>query len=185
MILDKKLEASLDISCSAEMIFEILADYDNHFEWLNMLHHSRLLAREGDLALAEIETEAGRMTMEVIQNTNREVLMRKINGPTCLHQVRWLISTTDAEASNVSVEIILHRTWRNPLAKLENWDPEGMLRCLESRIATFAASFPLASESGVKVLEIIESEQGLVFWIMGRKYLLTPMEGDEDDQVSD
>ncbi|MND05905.1 hypothetical protein D3C83_269640 [compost metagenome] len=43
---------------------------------------------------------------------------------------------------------------------------------LQGQLATFMPEIALADESGDRILELMETEEGVVCWIRGKKYVL-------------
>ena len=66
--------ATRHLSAEPQLVYEILIDYDNYAEWAPQVVKSKLLAKEGELAIAEFELvrkKAGKVTVEAIHGKNR------------------------------------------------------------------------------------------------------------------
>jgi hypothetical protein len=159
------------------LVYEILTDYDSYCEWMPLIAESRLLAKEGDLALAEFELakpRKGKFVIESIHTKNAMVLIRTISGKVPIDQMEWTIAPSDRGAS-VSVIVQSRANWgRFVPAYRRLIDPGACMAGLRSQLAAFSPDLGLTSEEGEKIFELSETEQGLVCWLRGKKYILTP-----------
>ncbi|HEV8132010.1 MAG TPA: SRPBCC family protein [Acidobacteriota bacterium] len=174
--------ASAVLKCDAGLIYETLIDYDNYFEWLPFVSHSKLLAKEGDLAIAEFELLSQRHTkfaVECIHTKNKSVMIRKIAGDVPLHEVVWSL-TPSGESTEVSLKMTRERTWKEFIPgfpRLATGDK--YLAALKSRAAMFSSDFVLDGEVGEKIMEVFETDDGLDLWILGKKYALKAANGEK------
>jgi ribosome-associated toxin RatA of RatAB toxin-antitoxin module len=171
--------ASLTLKAEPATVYDILTQYDDYLEWFPLTHHSKLLVREGDdLAIAEFEfdkPQGAKLTMECIHTRNEMVLQRKISGHMPLLRAQWnLAPANGGTAVTLRTEMDL-RNWRTLIPGMaQSFTHNALLRALEGRVNAFASE--LASEGGRKFLEVIQTDDYLEIWFMGKKYKLTPMD---------
>lgn len=172
------------LPCEPTLAYEILVDYDNYIEWLPFVAHSKLLAREGDLALAEFKviSPPADITVECVHTKNRSVLSRKISGNIPFQQMVWTLTPKGGAETEVCIEITRETNWKHFLPWGSRFPSGGAyLQALRSRVAVFSGDFRLEDEAGRKILEIFETDEGLDVWIMGKKYLLKAEEKESND----
>ncbi len=175
-------KSSTILPCDPSLVYEILTDYDNYFEWLPFVIHSKLLAREGDLAIAEFELLSHRhakVAVECIHTRNKAVLMRKISGDVPLHEWHWSITPSTDGKTEVLLNITRERNWKELFRKTA--PVEKYLEPLKSRVAMFSSDFRTGEKSGQKVLEVFETDEGLDLWVLGKKYVLRPAPEEHHD----
>ncbi len=160
-----------------ELVYDILTDYETYSEWMPLLSASRLLAREGDLAIAEFElTKPAKETVQVecIHSKNQAVIGRMLGGRTPLNKLEWTISPSGPGCHvRVAAEFRLGWKWILPgyfrvLKVARLW------KALENRLSAFAPE--LSVGGGEKVLDLLETTEGMVLWLRGKKYILKPSE---------
>src|SRR4051812_47166228 len=152
-------------------------------EWMPLISRSKLLATEGDLAIAEFELlrpEKDTFAVECIHTKNRMVLWRTIRGNLPISEVQWDIESAEAGKSRITLSVqgpgISFRPF-SPYKKLLN--PSLCMKALERQLSLFLPE--LATDEGEKIFEIAETTDGLVCWMQGKKYALTPLpEGTHD-----
>ena len=168
--------------CEVRAIYEVLTDYDSYSEWMPFITTSRLLAKEGSLAITEFELVHPRqdsIVMEWIQTTNKGVLGRIIGGKAPISEIEWAIEPAHSGHSAVTVTIKRKMNWRwlGP-AYWTFMNPGRCLHALQSRISVTLPD--LASDKDAEtILELWETENGFVCWIRGKKYNLTPAPNSE------
>lgn len=168
-------EASRTFAAPPNLIYEILTDYDTYAEWMPHVSKSKLLAKETDLAIAELELSAPHeetVAVECIHNKNKKVLSRVIRGHFSLSQLEWTLAPTEENGCRVTLAIEGKRNWgwltgvHRPMLRAGN--------CL-SHLASQVSAFQPAVESGGElILDISETAEGLVCSLMGKRYILTP-----------
>ena len=170
--------ATRRFSAEPQLVYEILIDYDSYAEWAPLVAKSKLLAKEGELAIAEFELvrqKAGKVTVEAIHGKNRLVLTRVISGKVPVFQWEWKIAAADKNECEVTLSIEGSRNW--------NWVAGGYrefvsakvaLDRLEAEISIFQPEVAIANAQGEKILELSETDEGLVCWLRGKKYILNP-----------
>jgi ribosome-associated toxin RatA of RatAB toxin-antitoxin module len=168
--------AAATLRCDAALVYEILTDYDNYVEWLPHLAQSKSLATEGDLAIAEFVFAAPRkerFVVECIHTRNKMVLWRSIEGKIPVTQVEWTIAAAGDAQSQVTLAVTgllsLNPLQPGPGRFLNS---EQCLKALQGQASSFTPEIALADESGEKILDLVETDEGVVCWIRGKKYVL-------------
>jgi ribosome-associated toxin RatA of RatAB toxin-antitoxin module len=168
--------SSATLPCDAGLLYEILTDYDSYTEWLPHLGQSKALATEGDLAIAEFHLSGGkkdRLVVECIHTRNKMVLWRAIEGKVPVTQVEWTIEAAGPSQSRVSLAVERRFPWSSLFSGVGRFlNPAAALKGLQGQVSTYLPEIALADEAGEKILEISETEDGVVCWIRGKKYVL-------------
>jgi hypothetical protein len=174
------------LPCDTGLAYEILTDYDHASEWLPHIGQSKSLATEGDLAIAEFEFIAPRkerFVVECIHTRNQMVLWRAIEGRVPITQVQWDLSGAGASAGTAQCQVSMSVSGPfslNPLrpgaGKFLN--PAACLKALNGQVSSFMPEIAIAGASGEQVLDLSETEEGVVCWIRGKKYVLKQESGD-------
>ena len=171
-------KASIVLPCESSLPYEILTDYDNYNEWMPLVTKSKLLAKEGDLAIAEFEvTQPGKdkYALECIHTRNKMVLTRRISGKLPIHQFEWLIHAEGENRCSVTLTIQAKSGWHRLVpASRSLLNASRCLKALQTQVSVFSPNLAVTDQEGEKIIELAETEQGLVCWIRGKKYLLTP-----------
>ena len=178
--LNSTRKAALRFDCGASLLYDVLTDYDGYAEWLPHVAQSKLLAREGDLALAEFEVNLPpkkRFVVECIHTRNKMVLWRSIGEEIPVWQVEWTIAAAGDSKAEVTL-VVSGKLRRNSLLpKYRRFlEPKKCLQALQSQVAAFLPELAVTDEEGEKILELVETEDGVVCWIRGKKYVLKPEE---------
>jgi ribosome-associated toxin RatA of RatAB toxin-antitoxin module len=168
-------KASVVLPCEPNLPYEILIDYDSYAEWLPSLSQSKLLAKEGDLAIAQFELAGSgkdKYAVECIHTRNKMVLTRTISGVMPASQYEWKI---DIEGKGCKVTLAIQgkanlRLLLPVYRRLTN--PERCLEALKSQLSAFSADIAVRDEKGEKILELMETEEGMVCWLRGKKYTM-------------
>jgi ribosome-associated toxin RatA of RatAB toxin-antitoxin module len=170
------LRSAATLPCDAALAYEILTDYDHFVEWLPRIGQSKALATEGELAIAEFEFVAPRkerFVVECIHTRNKMVLWRTIEGRVPIRQVEWDIAAAGAAQCQVSLAVsgpFSPNPLRPGAGKFLN--PGPCLKALQSQVSSFMPEIAVADESGEQILDLSETEEGVVCWIRGKKYVL-------------
>jgi len=164
------------LRCDPGLLYDILTDYDNYVEWFPRVAQSKALAREGDLALAEFglaPPQRGKFVIECIHTRNKMVLWRTIEGRIPVSQVEWTIEPAGEGQSQVRLSVTSRRDW-NPFASGYGkfLKPAACLKALEAQVSTFMPEIALIDVEGEKILDLVETEEGVICWIRGKKYVL-------------
>lgn len=162
--------------CDAGLLYEILTDYDNYLEWLPRISQSKSLATEGDLAIAEFHlanAKKDRWVVECIHTRNKMVLWRTIEGKVPVTQVEWTIEPAGEGQSRINLAVERQLQWSSLLAGNGKFlNPAAVLKGLQGQVSTFLPEIALPDQEGEKILELTETEEGVVCWIRGKKYIL-------------
>ena len=171
--------ASAVLKAEPATVYDILTDYDNYLDWFPVTNHSKLLVKEGDdLAIAEFEFDkpaGAKLTLECIHTRNEMVLHRRISGNMPILRVQWNLAPAPGGAS-VTLRTEMDLTnWRMLVPGMaQDFTQQALMRTLEGRVNAFSSE--LQSEGGRKFLEVIQTNDYLEIWFMGKKYKLTPMD---------
>src|SRR3990172_4180632 len=164
------------LRCDAGLLYEILTDYDNYAEWLPRLSQSKSLATEGDLAIAEFHlsnSKKDRFVVECIHTRNKMVLWRTIEGKVPVTQVEWTMEAAGQGQSRVNLAVERRFQWASLFSGAGKFfNPPAVLKSLQGQVSSYLPEIALADEEGEKILEISETEEGVVCWIRGKKYVL-------------
>ena len=173
--LHRKLEATAEFSCSPEVLFEILIDYDSYKEWMPQVGASTLLAKAGELAIARLEwspAEHGAATAECIHTTNAGVLSRMIEGESPIASLEWELA--ENASKGCQVRLILEKVAGLHPGFSELLSPEKILGGLQAYAAAFSPELVLEGEAGEVILEIFESAEGFSCLFNGQRYEMRP-----------
>lgn len=167
------------VAAEPSTVFDVLTDYDNYLEWFPQITHSKLLVKEGDdLAIAEFgfdQPKDSKLTVECIHTKDELVLQRKIAGNTPLSRVQWNLASEGSKTRITLKTELDFANWRVALPGVStSFVPQMLMGCLEGRLNAFASE--LGTEGGRKFLEIIETNDCLEVYFLGRKYKLVPMD---------
>lgn len=171
--------ANVVVKAEPATVYDILTDYDNYLDWFPHTQHSKLLVKEGDdLAIAEFEFDrpaGAKLTLECIHTRNELVLHRRISGNMPIERVQWNLAPV-AGGTSVTLRTDLDfSNWRMLVPGMaQNFSQNALLKALEGRVHAFASE--MQSDGGRKFLEIIQTNDYLEIWFMGKKYKLTPID---------
>jgi hypothetical protein len=167
-----------------EKFYEAFAGYNAWQEWIPSVTSSRLLTREDILAVVEVSLGevglggkgGGTLMLECIETPGKGVLASVIEGRILISEIHWSVEPADPNFSKVSVTL----KWKIGLHLLNpaHWpilNPATCLAALQSWVSA-AHPGPEAVRDGENLFELWETEAGLVCWIRGRKYQLTPVD---------
>jgi hypothetical protein len=162
---------------SPDQVYEALAGYDAWQQWVPSATSSRLLTREDILAIVQLDLGGkggGRLLLECIETPGKGVVASVIEGKAAVPEIQWTVEQVDQNSARVSVtlkrRIGLH--FLNP-AYWPALNPATYLAALRSWVSA-AHPGPEPLRNGENLFELWETEAGLVCWIKGRKYKLTP-----------
>jgi len=171
--------ANVVLKAEPATVYDILTDYDNYLEWFPFPNHSKLLVKEGDdLAIAEFEfgkPDGAKLTLECIHTKNEMVLNRRISGSMPVMRLQWNLA---AQAGGTSVTLRAEmdlKNWRLLIPGMaQTFGNQPLIKALEGRVNAFSSE--MQSEGGRKFLEVVQTNDYLEIWFMGKKYKLTPMD---------
>jgi ribosome-associated toxin RatA of RatAB toxin-antitoxin module len=160
-------------------VYQSLIDYDSWLEWLPSITSSRLLTKEDTLAIVQLGFSVRAeedLILECIQTTNSTVLTRVIEGRVPLQQIQWEIQPAESGASRVTLSV--ERRIPRHLSGFAYWRVLNPAACLEALRSWMAAvqPGPEISPGSENLFELWETDTGLVCWIRGKKYSLTPVD---------
>ncbi len=171
-------KASIVLPCESSLPYEILTDYDSYSEWMPQVTQSKLLAKEGDLAIAEFEMSRPvkeKFALECIHTRNKMVLTRKISGKLPISQLEWIIHAEGDKQCSVTLTMQGKSSWHRLVPAFRSlMNASRCLKALQTQVSVFSPDLALTDQEGEKIIELAETEQGLVCWIRGKKYTLTP-----------
>src|SRR5688572_6111572 len=102
----RKAQAAQEFSGGADLLCEILTDYDSYKEWMPNVASSALISKAGELATASLDTaDKKRISLECIHTTNRAVLSRVTDGDVSLKSFEWEIEPLGDDRCRVSLNI--------------------------------------------------------------------------------
>lgn len=173
--------STVSVPCDAGLVYEVLTDYEAYAEWLPMVVQSKTLAREGDLAIAEFELSTpkrDKFDFECIHTRNKMVLWRTLGGRLPIAQVEWTISGA-GNSCEVSLAVTGKLHWGQFIPGVSEFmKPKNCVRALQSQMSTYmpegAPDLAIRNEAGERILELAETENGIICWIRGKKYILQP-----------
>ena len=171
--------ASVVVKAEPSAVYEILTDYDNYLDWFPVTNHSKLMVKEGDdLAIAEFEFDKpanAKLTMECIHTRNEMVLNRRISGNMPILRLQWNLAPA-AGGTSVTLRTEMDFTnWRMFIPGAAGcFNQSALLTALEGRANAFSSE--MQSDGGRKFLEIVQTNDYLEIWFMGKKYKLTPID---------
>jgi len=166
----------MSFDCGADLLYDVLTDYDGYAEWLPQVTESKLLARERDLALAEFQVNLPprtRFVIECVHTRNKMVLWRSIGEEIPVWQVEWTIAAAGDNKAEVTL-VVSSKFQRNSLLPKYGrfLQPKKCMTALLSQVAAFLPELAVTDEEGEKILELVETGDGVVCWIRGKKYVL-------------
>ncbi len=171
-------KASIVFPCESSLPYEVLTDYDGYCEWMPFVLTSKLLAKEGDLAIAEFEMirpSKEKFALECIHTRNKMVLTRTISGKLPVSQFEWIIKASGDKQCEVTLTIHAKANWHRLVPAYRIFmNASKCLGALQSQISCFCPDIAIPDGQGERIIELAETEQGLVCWIRGKKYILTP-----------
>lgn len=172
--------ASASIACEPALVYEILTDYDSYCEWMPMVATSKLLAEEGDLAIAELSVSLGEgetMAIECIHDRNRLVLSRAIGGSLPVEKMQWEIEPEGDGRCKVTLAMHPEERWQTFLPSHRKFlNPAACLEGLRRQTTLYDSEAAVNGADGEVVLQIRETPDGLVALYLGKHYKLTPVE---------
>jgi ribosome-associated toxin RatA of RatAB toxin-antitoxin module len=167
-------KADATIAAEPSVVYEILTDYDAYLEWVPLVTQSKLLAVEGDLALAEVEVGkpfSDKLVFECIHDKNRQVLARAISGSLPVAKIEWNIEPAGDKQSKVSVSIAGKSNWH---WALPGWrkllGAQRYLTALQGQAGSYSEIS--VSSGGETILDLMDTSEGMVLVYRGQKYTL-------------
>lgn len=164
-------EHSGTISAPADLLYDILTDYDSYPEWMPLIAKGHLLALEGNTAIAEFhltEPEGERVAVECVHNRNQMVMTQPIEGDTPFTRIQWELESDGPGSTKVhlSMRCVADKRW---LSGVYSNFPENAVNGLRNQASSFGAE---QGDGGGALIEIFETEDGLICWLNGKKYIM-------------
>jgi len=180
----RNVEATRRLDASRDLLFAVLTDYDRYREWLPGIEQSRVLAREGDIVVAEFKaTHYGpeRVALEFIHSPPVSIRYSQVEhyGKPDIAG-RWELNDP-AEGSGVAVKAAIRLntplfTFRS--RRLMRASLGEALAALAKRSTELAAGeVAEAPTERRKILEVLRRPEGLEIWYLGESYMLTKARG--------
>jgi ribosome-associated toxin RatA of RatAB toxin-antitoxin module len=166
--------ASITLACEPVVAYDVLSDYATYVDWMPGVASSAVLARETNFAIAEIEFNASpahKFTLECIHAPTQMVLARSLTGHAFKLGMEWKITPAATGECNVTLTVagpVYFSVLIGGYAKFMS--PSATLRALRNQVSTFASAMP----AGEVLIEIAESEEGLICTYKGKKYKMEP-----------
>lgn len=166
--------ASVTLPCEPVVAYDVLSDYGTYADWMPGVASSNVLARETNFAITEMEFNARpshKFTLECIHAPTQMVLARSLTGHALKLKLEWKITPAAPGECNVTLTVVgpvYFTVMFGGYAKFMS--PAATLRALRAQVSTFASALP----TGEVLIEIAESEEGLVCTYKGKKYKMEP-----------
>lgn len=163
------------LDCDAALAWDILTDYAAWPEWLPLIAQATERARETNFALLEVELTpfpGRKVQIECAHAPNTRVLAKSTIGQNPEFIMDWNIVPQGSGKSHVSVKCSWLHTPANVLGAMKV-NPEAWLKGLAAQVESYSADPGTGPTDPAVMLEIYETEAGLVCWYRGKKYLMT------------
>ncbi len=167
---------SRTLACDPLLAWDILSDYAAWPEWLPLVTQATERAREKNFALAEVELApfpGRKVTIECAHAPGTRVLAKSTIGQDPEFILDWTVAPEGAGQCRVTVKCTWVHTPANVKAAMGAVDPNAWLNGLAAQVASYAADVNTGPTDPAILLEIHETESGLVCWYRGRKYAMT------------
>lgn len=163
---------SARLDTTTEGVYGFLTRYEGYAGWMPGITASRLLAQEGDLAVAEFELASPRgaaQSVECIHDRNTRVIVRPIGG-VALGQLQWTLARASGGGTDVELVVTSPIGWH--LLRPGAWRLRSAARIVEGLRQGLSGpeGLAFAADSGNTVLELLEAPDGLVLWLNGKRY---------------
>jgi hypothetical protein len=174
-----KTSATTTLPLTRNDAYVMLTAYDQYQDWLPEVTHSRVLAREGDIAVVELVSPLlveGNLVLEVVHTPPDAAIFsqadryrqRGISGG-------WQLRSDDSDQSPdsvvLSIEVEIPASIVNPAPRQRARAAlNAALATLHARSASLA---PGANEERRKILEVVRQAGGLQVWLQGETYSLS------------
>ncbi len=173
----KKQAFDLCLDASQKSVFSLLTDYDSYHEWVPDITHSRILAQEGEIVIAEFEAPrhgAGRFVFELVHSPPISVIYSQvgrygghgISGEWNLEEIeggKRVVLRGRIHVKTDFYDLTCRKKMREVLTH--------MVDSVEKRIASAVRIGPSASSDGTRkrILTITERPQSLLVWLRGER----------------
>ncbi len=177
----RSVEVSARSEGTREELYAILADSGRYAEWMPGIELSSVLAREGDVAVAEFRGDRWSdrtFNLELIHSPPDSIAFRQIDSldrPEI--SGRWKLGETEVGAGSPTTLVRLLVRIETPLLM---FDSRRRLRsalragldALGARRRNMASARPAAPARRQKVLEVVREAGGLRVWYLGESFVM-------------
>ena len=181
----RQARAAARLEGTREELFAILTDYGRYAAWMPGVERSRVLVREGDVTVAEIEAPAWNsypFNLELVRSPPDAVAYHQIDSvyrPAV--SGRWDLGTTDPGVGASTVEVRATLRLETPLLGLASRRRvraalRAALDALGARRRQLASG-RRAEAVRRKLLEVVREDEGLRVWYLGETFLLPKADG--------
>ena len=150
-------------------MYEIVSDCGAYSQWIAGLKSSELLARESNFAIVSLGFYADpdrKLTVECVHAPTRMVVVRSLSGHRPAVKIEWKIQPGEVSGCIVSVKLTGPLSYGFLFGRYRT--------CLDPKRALYTLSGIVASYEEVpaedKILEIMETEEGLICQYRGTNY---------------
>jgi ribosome-associated toxin RatA of RatAB toxin-antitoxin module len=170
-----KRNASSAVSCEPGLVYEIVSDYGAYQQWLPGIASSKVLAQEINFAIVELEFVAKpgvKVTVECVHAPTQMVVARSLIGNHPELKLEWKIRPAESGQAQVTLAITAPLNFGFLFGGYSGFfNPKKGLAGLMGTLAAFGGG----PSGGEKVIEISETEEGLICWYRGTKYQMKEM----------
>ncbi len=168
--------ASAQFDIPAPALYAMLTDYDSYSEWIREITHSRTLAKEGDVVIAEFEAprySSGKLVMEFIHSPPVSVLYSQVDR----YRERGLSGRWDLAEGEGEKGVVL-RGRMNAKTSFYNLSSRKKVR---EALAGIVAAIPERAnrlaphESRRRILSVVKQGQNLRVWLQGETFELNKL----------
>jgi hypothetical protein len=172
----RKVHASAEFSCPVQVLFEALTDYDNYRDWFPHVSSSALAAQAGEVAIALLDLATpytGQVALESVHTPNASVISRVLTGGAGAETIIWDLEETAEGRCRVTLAIEGRAAFPLGSNRMGILDARQILAALRSYMNVFRAA-EADRNDGKLLLEIVETENGLICWWRGQEYEMQP-----------
>lgn len=171
-------EASTYVKAPRSVVYSVLATYDLYRTWVPDLTGSRLFAREGDIAIAELicpRYGGDKFLLELIETQEESILFRRIDRDRVELTGAWRLEETDGGESTVvrlslRVKTGLHQIFAGRATREML---QRTVEALKERCLRLAAD-PTSDDAGAEViLDLVRAGGTLTVQIGGQGFSLS------------
>ncbi|HXJ38451.1 MAG TPA: SRPBCC family protein [Bryobacteraceae bacterium] len=163
-------KATSTLLCEPAVVYDVLSDYGTYAEWMPIVRSSQVMSRETNFAIIDLEFSASpakKVTLECLHAPTQMVISRSLLGSSPAMKLEWRITSPEPGKSEVTLTVtgpLFYLFLLGGYSKLMS--PRTTLRALGAQAATFGSNAP----AGEVLIEITESEEGLMCTYKGKRY---------------
>jgi hypothetical protein len=175
-----KTSATTTLPLTRNDAYVMLTAYDQYQDWLPEVTHSRVLAREGDIAVVELVSPLlmeGSLVLEVVHTPPEAAIFSQADryrrrGISGGWQLRSDGNSQSPGSVVLSIEVEIPANFVNPGPRQRARAAiNAALATLHARSASLA---PGISDERRKILEVVRQADGLQVWLRGETFTLSP-----------